>query len=227
MGNAGRGTVESHDGRRQHAAAAEESPGVHRPLAGARHLHAGVRHRPGRPTAQLEALTDGAAGPGRTPHGNFVLSEITVTAAPRGRAGAGSGVKFARAEADFVQDGFPVADAIDGEQRPAGRWTPATGRRSPATPPRSSSTSPSLRAGHALDGQARPAVRPAAHARPLAAEPRRRPPPTPARSAGRSPDAAGRRWSRRSARWERERVGQGGALDRPPARRDAEQQAVP
>src|SRR5262249_35253373 len=69
---------------------------------------------------RVEALTDPALpskGPGRTPHGNFVLGELTATAAPGGRPEKAEAVKFAAAEADFAQDGFPAAHAIDGSQQ--------------------------------------------------------------------------------------------------------------
>jgi hypothetical protein len=81
---------------------------------------------------RLEALTDpslGNSGPGRTPHGNFVLSEIRATVAPTGSAEKPQDVMFARAEADVQQDGFPAADAIDGKgdtgwaiQMPGQKW---------------------------------------------------------------------------------------------------------
>lgn len=63
---------------------------------------------------RLEALTDGKRGPGRTPHGNFVLSEITVTLAAQGEEQP-QPVKLARAEAAFSQEKYPVAAAIDGK----------------------------------------------------------------------------------------------------------------
>jgi hypothetical protein len=69
---------------------------------------------------RLEALTDPAlpsTGPGRTPHGNFVLSEVRVTVLPRGASGQPSAVKLAGAEADFAQNGFPAAHAIDGNPK--------------------------------------------------------------------------------------------------------------
>ncbi len=62
---------------------------------------------------RIEALKDGKIGPGRTPHGNFVLSELTVTASAKDSPSA-SPVKLSSAEADFSQSGFPVANAIDG-----------------------------------------------------------------------------------------------------------------
>ena len=62
---------------------------------------------------RLEALVDPqlpSAGPGRTPHGNFVLSEIKLEA-------GGAAVKLARAEADAAQESFPASGAIDGNAK--------------------------------------------------------------------------------------------------------------
>ena len=83
---------------------------------------------------RVEALTDPALpskGPGRTPHGNFVLSEISVAVEPKpneGNAGAKETngdkplqpAKLVRAEADGEQPGFPATHAIDGN--PATGW---------------------------------------------------------------------------------------------------------
>jgi hypothetical protein len=69
---------------------------------------------------RLEALTDPSlpsTGPGRTPHGNFVLSEIRVSAAPKGAPDKAQLVKLVRAEADAAQVGFPAANAIDGDTK--------------------------------------------------------------------------------------------------------------
>jgi len=69
---------------------------------------------------RLDVLTDPelpSTGPGRTPHGNFVLSEFTATVARRNALDSKQGVKFVRAEADFAQDGFPAAHAIDGNSK--------------------------------------------------------------------------------------------------------------
>ena len=69
---------------------------------------------------RLEALTDPSlpsTGPGRTPHGNFVLSEVRVTAAPKDAPDKAQPVKLVRAEADAAQDGFPAAHAIDGDPK--------------------------------------------------------------------------------------------------------------
>lgn len=64
---------------------------------------------------RLEALNDTsftANGPGASNNGNFVLTEFKVTAAVG--AGAGQPVKLHKASADFSQDGWAVAGAIDG-----------------------------------------------------------------------------------------------------------------
>ncbi len=72
---------------------------------------------------RLEALTDDALpskGPGRVKHGNFVLTELTVTAAPKNSPGQAQPVKLVAARADVEQKGLPVADAIDG--KPGTGW---------------------------------------------------------------------------------------------------------
>jgi hypothetical protein len=80
---------------------------------------------------RLEALTDPSlpsTGPGRTPHGNFVLTEVRVSAAPKDAPEKASPVKFARADADAAQDGFPPAHVLDGDSKTgwaihvAGKW---------------------------------------------------------------------------------------------------------
>jgi hypothetical protein len=63
---------------------------------------------------QLEALTDsslGSNGPGRTPHGNFVLSHIRIFAKPRNDTEKRE-IKIVSATADYEQPGYPVADAL-------------------------------------------------------------------------------------------------------------------
>ncbi len=69
---------------------------------------------------RLETLPDpslGHNGPGRTPHGNFVLSKFTATLTVNGAA---IPVHFMRAEADFSQDNFPAQNALGGN--PASGW---------------------------------------------------------------------------------------------------------
>lgn len=60
---------------------------------------------------QIEALPDSQVekgGPGRTEHGNFVVTELELEI-------KGDKVKFASAEADFTQDGFSPEAAFDGK----------------------------------------------------------------------------------------------------------------
>lgn len=66
---------------------------------------------------QLEVLKDGNEGPGRTPHGNFVLSEIEIFAAPADAPDKKQKIGIVRAEADFSQSNYPISDAIDGDPK--------------------------------------------------------------------------------------------------------------
>jgi Protein of unknown function (DUF1549)/Protein of unknown function (DUF1553)/Planctomycete cytochrome C len=71
---------------------------------------------------RLEALPDASlpkSGPGRAGNGNFALSTIQVTAAPMGREGEATPVKFSAARATFEQVGLPVAAAIDEDKKSA------------------------------------------------------------------------------------------------------------
>jgi hypothetical protein len=76
---------------------------------------------------RLETMLDGKAGPGRTPHGNFVLSQITATVAPIEATDQARTVHFVRAEADVSQSGFPVEAAIGGTSESG--WALDTGVR--------------------------------------------------------------------------------------------------
>jgi hypothetical protein len=69
---------------------------------------------------RLETLTQGNKGPGRTPHGNFVVTEIAVSVAPKDAPQNVQTVKLVRAESAFSQKEFPVANAIDAN--PATGW---------------------------------------------------------------------------------------------------------
>jgi len=64
---------------------------------------------------RLEALTDmslPSTGPGRTTHGNFVLTYLEA-AIERADGNPVGPLEFARAEADAAQDGFPPNGALD------------------------------------------------------------------------------------------------------------------
>lgn len=67
---------------------------------------------------RLEALSDArlpSKGPGRTPHGNFVLSEFSVQVVGADGATLAAPLALASATADFSQEGYPAANAIDGQ----------------------------------------------------------------------------------------------------------------
>ncbi|HVC96300.1 MAG TPA: PSD1 and planctomycete cytochrome C domain-containing protein [Pirellulales bacterium] len=79
---------------------------------------------------RLEVLADPALpsqGPGRTPHGNFVLSELRVTSAPAA-GGETRPVLFDKASADFAQGGFPAEHAFDGDAKTGWAIVPQVGR---------------------------------------------------------------------------------------------------
>ncbi len=54
-------------------------------------------------------------GPGRVAHGNFVLTEVSVTASPRSQPDDQTPVTIKSATADVEQNGFPAGSAIDGD----------------------------------------------------------------------------------------------------------------
>jgi hypothetical protein len=69
---------------------------------------------------RLEALVDPSLpsqGPGRTPHGNFVVTEVEVQVAPANQPDQAKGVKIASATADFSQDNFLAAHMLDGNPK--------------------------------------------------------------------------------------------------------------
>jgi hypothetical protein len=84
---------------------------------------------------RLEALPDaslGGQGPGRTPHGNYVLSEIELSATSRADATQTCQPAFATALADFAQGAemreFPAAAAIDGQPQTGWAVAPQFGQ---------------------------------------------------------------------------------------------------
>jgi hypothetical protein len=66
---------------------------------------------------KLDMLTEGEIGPGRTPHGNFVLTEISATISPKDKPETATPIKIVRATADFAQNMFPVEHAFDGNNK--------------------------------------------------------------------------------------------------------------
>ncbi|MCA9066696.1 MAG: hypothetical protein KDA96_26695, partial [Planctomycetaceae bacterium] len=82
---------------------------------------------------RLEALTDDSLpkkGPGRAPDGNFVLTDFDVTAAPAAEPEKTVKLTLENAQADFSQNNYDVATAIDGVMAQSGNgWavSPRTG----------------------------------------------------------------------------------------------------
>ncbi len=67
---------------------------------------------------QFEVLADPqlpSHGPGRTPHGNFVLTEFAASVAPGSQPEQSRRLPLAGATAEFAQDGFPIERATDGD----------------------------------------------------------------------------------------------------------------
>ena len=78
---------------------------------------------------RLEALTDPSlpnTGPGRTPHGNFVLSRISIAEYDADRPSESHPLKLVRATADFSQKNYPVEKAIEGDAGAKTGWAIAT-----------------------------------------------------------------------------------------------------
>jgi len=72
---------------------------------------------------KLEVLPDaslGAQGPGRADNGNFVLNEFRLAAAPKADPAKGTNAVLTSLGADFSQEGWAVAGAVDGN--PATGW---------------------------------------------------------------------------------------------------------
>jgi hypothetical protein len=80
---------------------------------------------------RVEVLTDDSLshkGPGRQDNGNLHLSEVRVTAAPKGKPEQAVGVKLKSAAADFNQDGWGIGRAIDGDPKTAWGIYPQVGK---------------------------------------------------------------------------------------------------
>jgi hypothetical protein len=80
---------------------------------------------------RLEVLSDPrlpGKGPGRSPNGNFVLNELRITVGLPGKPGEGKLVTLHRAAADFSQQGFDIAGAIDGNTATGWAVSPQVGK---------------------------------------------------------------------------------------------------
>jgi hypothetical protein len=75
---------------------------------------------------RLEVFADPslpAKGPGRAANGNFVLTDLRVSSSAKGKSDKPQPVALKNAQADFNQDGYAVAGAIDAN--PASGWAVA------------------------------------------------------------------------------------------------------
>jgi hypothetical protein len=80
---------------------------------------------------RLEALTDDSLphkGPGRQDNGNLHLNEFKVKAAPKEKPAEAKPVTLQNPTADFNQDGWTIAHAIDGNPRTAWGIYPRVGK---------------------------------------------------------------------------------------------------
>jgi hypothetical protein len=80
---------------------------------------------------RIEAITDGslaAGGPGRANNGNFVLSELKLSAAPQADSSKAEAVGLQNASADFSQENWHVSAAIDGSEDTGWAVSPQFGK---------------------------------------------------------------------------------------------------
>jgi hypothetical protein len=79
---------------------------------------------------KLEAISDASLpgkGPGRAPNGNFVVSELKVSVAAKSDATPSKPLVLENASADFNQDNYPAAGAIDGNDETGWAVSPQFG----------------------------------------------------------------------------------------------------
>ncbi len=80
---------------------------------------------------KLEAISDSSLpgkGPGRAPNGNFVVNELKVSVAPKDDPSQTKLLALENASADFGQDNFPAAGAIDGNEETGWAVSPQFGK---------------------------------------------------------------------------------------------------
>jgi hypothetical protein len=80
---------------------------------------------------RLECLAHpslGANGPGRAPNGNFVLTRISASVAPKSNPSEKKPAKFSKAQATFSQADYDVSGAIDGKKSTGWAISPQLGQ---------------------------------------------------------------------------------------------------
>ena len=102
----------------------------HEPVAGDVHADGEdeTDRRDGHPPGALPDASLPAQGPGRAPNGNFVLNEFKVTVQAQGARASRQAVTLQNAQADFSQDDWAVAGAIDGNEATGWAISPQFGK---------------------------------------------------------------------------------------------------
>jgi hypothetical protein len=80
---------------------------------------------------RVDALADDSLsgrGPGRTGHGNFVLSQFHVLAGPGEELAEDHRVRLVQTDSDFSQPGWPVSAAVDGKDDTGWAISPQMGK---------------------------------------------------------------------------------------------------
>jgi hypothetical protein len=80
---------------------------------------------------KIETLTHkslGGKGPGRTAHGNFVLSKADLYSSPTQDFKESQSIEFSSAEADFSQNNFPPENALSDKDRTGWAISPQMGK---------------------------------------------------------------------------------------------------
>jgi len=80
---------------------------------------------------KIETLTHdslGGNGPGRTPHGNFVLSNVDLQVGQSKTFESPRNVQFVAADADFAQANFPPTEALNNKEKTGWAISPQMGK---------------------------------------------------------------------------------------------------
>jgi len=90
-------------------------------------------HQKGIVALRVDALTDASlpkSGPGRAPDGNFILSDVSVTAMPLKNDGKAKAtpVKLANPRATFEQENYAVAKTLDADKKSGWAVSPQIGK---------------------------------------------------------------------------------------------------
>ena len=117
----------------RHVCQAARPVGAGRRAKGTRHVHGHAAHRPGRrhgdsPGAVGRSASCPAAARAAPPTATWCCPSCKATAAPKADPAKAMPLSFARATADFSQDGCAVASAIDGNPQTGWAIHPQVGK---------------------------------------------------------------------------------------------------